>query len=234
MGGRAADLPPLPSFDRGVAGSSAQRKHDQSAERRERRLRSRFPLIGGVLYRALPEPQVDRAWSSGAFGEGVVGRRLDALSDRGVIALHDRRIPGSLSNIDHIAICPTGVHVIDTKRYQGARVKKAQLGSIFNPGPPQLIVRGRNCTSLVSATARQLDVVAIALRGLPEGKEVPIRRMLVFVDSDWSLFAPAFEVDGVWIGPPKQMARVVSQRGPLDSATIRTIAERLANRLKPA
>jgi hypothetical protein len=234
MGGRAADLPPLPSFDTGVAGGSAQRKHDQSAERRERRFRARFPLIGGVLYRALPEPQVDRAWSSGAFGEGVVGRRLDALSDRGVIALHDRRIPRSISNIDHIAIGPTGLYVIDTKRYQGARIKKAQLGSIFSPGPPQLIVHGRNCTNLVSATARQRDVVAVALRGLPEAQDVPIVRMLVFVDSDWSLFTSAFEVDGVWIGPPKQMARVVSQRGPLDSETIRTIAGQLANSLKPA
>jgi hypothetical protein len=233
MGGRAADLPPLP-FDRGVAGNSAQRRHDQRAERRERSIRTRFPLIGGVLYRALPEPQVDRAWSSGAFGEGVLGRRLDALSDMGVIALHDRRIPRSVSNIDHIAIGPTGVYVIDTKRYQGARVKKAQLGSIFSPGPPQLIVRGRNCTNLVSATARQRDVVAISLRELPDAQDVPIVRMLVFVDSDWSLFAPAFEVDGVWIGPPKQMARVVSQRGPLDSETIWKIAERLASRLKPA
>jgi hypothetical protein len=156
------------------------------------------------------------------------------LSDRGVIALHDRRIPRSVSNIDHLAIGPTGVYVIDTKRYQGARVKKAQLGSIFSPGPPQLIVRGRNCTNLVSATARQRDVVVIALRELPDAQEVPIVRMLVFVDSDWSLFAPAFEVDGVWIGPPKQMARVVSQRGPLDSETIWKIAERLASRLRPA
>src|ERR1700683_4372940 len=143
MGGRAADLPPLP-FDRGWAGGSAQRNYDRRADRREQRFRARFPVIGGFLHRMLPEPQADRAWSTGAIGESMGGRRLDSLSGAGVIALHDRRIPRSVANIDHIAVGRSGVYIIDTKRYQGARVKKAQLGSIFNPGPPQLIVRGRN------------------------------------------------------------------------------------------
>jgi hypothetical protein len=191
-------------------------------------------VIGGFLHRVLPEPQADRAWSTGAIGESMVGRRLDSLSGAGVIALHDRRIPRSVANIDHIAVGRSGVYIIDTKRYQGARVKKAQLGSIFNPGPPQLIVRGRNCTNLVSATVRQFDVVADALVDLPEAHGVPIMRMLVFVDSDWSLFTSPFELDGAWIGPPKRMARVVSRQGPLDSKTVHSIAERLASRLKPA
>jgi hypothetical protein len=35
-----------------------------------------------------------------------------------VAVLHDRRIPGSRANIDHIAIAATGVWVIDSKRYK--------------------------------------------------------------------------------------------------------------------
>ena len=152
----------------------------------------------------------------------------------GVVALHDRRIPYSVSNIDHIAIARSGVYVIDAKRYQRARVKRAQLGSILIPGPPQLIVRGRNCTNLVSRTLPQRNAVAKALEALPEAQDVPIARMLVFVDSDWSMFGSAFDIDGVWIGPPRQMAKVISRAGNLDSKTIRLIAERLAERLRPA
>lgn len=120
MGGRRIDLPP---FDGGVAGRSARRQHDRLAARREQNLRRRFPLIGGLLYRVVPEPQTVRAWSSGSIGESAIGRRLDSLSHKGVMALHDRRIPRTVANIDHIAIGPSGVFVIDTKRYPGARVK---------------------------------------------------------------------------------------------------------------
>lgn len=34
--------------------------------------------------------------------------------------VHDRRIPGSRANIDHIAVAATGVWVIDTKNATGA------------------------------------------------------------------------------------------------------------------
>ena len=132
----------LPAFDGGVAGRSARRRHDRLAARREQSFRRRFPLIGGLLYRVVPEPRNVRAWSSGSEGESAIGRRLDCLSHIGVTALHDRRIPRTVANIDHIAIGPAGVYVIDTKRYQGARVKKDYLGPMWNPGPAQLFVRG--------------------------------------------------------------------------------------------
>ena len=33
--------------------------------------------------------------------------------------LHDRRIPGTRANIDHIAVASSAVWVIDAKRYNG-------------------------------------------------------------------------------------------------------------------
>jgi hypothetical protein len=41
------------------------------------------------------------------------------LDSRGVELLHDRRICGSRANIDHLAIGPGGVTVIDAKNYRG-------------------------------------------------------------------------------------------------------------------
>jgi hypothetical protein len=44
------------------------------------------------------------------------------------VLLHDRRIPGTRANIDHLAVTPTGVYVIDTKKYQGRPSFKAEPG----------------------------------------------------------------------------------------------------------
>lgn len=52
--------------------------------------------------------------------------------------LRDRRIPGSRANIDHLAVTPTGVHVIDAKRYNG----RPQL----HPGPSTL-TPSNGCTA---------------------------------------------------------------------------------------
>jgi hypothetical protein len=223
-----------------VAGRSARREHDRLAERRRKSLRARFPLIGGFLYTVLPEPQTISSWSFGSVGESTVGRRLDSLSKSGVTVLHDRRIPRKNSNIDHIAVGPSGVFVIDTKRYQGAKVKKAYFGPIWNPGPAQLIVRGRNCTNLVSKMLSQSEAVERALSGPTEAgrpsslDDVQVSRLLVFVESDWGIFSPPFEVNGVWVGTPKQMAKVVTRPGPLDGDTVQSIARCLAQVLKPA
>lgn len=55
------------------------------------------------------------AWRKGAKGERKTARMLTKLERRGWTMLHDRSIPGSKANIDHIAIGPGGVWVIDSK-----------------------------------------------------------------------------------------------------------------------
>src|SRR5690606_18543542 len=78
--------------DRGFAGASAHRESLAQGSRRDA-----------------------ADWRKGAEGERVVGRMLDDLVVCGVRAVHDRRVPASLANIDHIAISSTGVYVIDAK-----------------------------------------------------------------------------------------------------------------------
>ncbi|WP_245561710.1 nuclease-related domain-containing protein [Agromyces italicus] len=53
--------------------------------------------------------QSTHAWSVGAAGEEVVGARLDAIASEHIRVLHDRRIPGSRANIDHLVVTPGGV-----------------------------------------------------------------------------------------------------------------------------
>lgn len=53
--------------------------------------------------------------------EPVVAKALQSLECHGYVLLHDRRWPGTRrANLDHIAIGPGGVLVIDTKAWNGA------------------------------------------------------------------------------------------------------------------
>jgi hypothetical protein len=61
-----------------------------------------------------------QSFETGAEGEIATGRILDALKSKGWIVLHDLRWPGRpRANIDHIAVGPGGIVVIDTKNWSG-------------------------------------------------------------------------------------------------------------------
>lgn len=60
-------------------------------------------------------------WAQGAEGERKVAAALEPLSQFGWTALHDVHWPGRpQANIDHIAIGPGGIVVIDAKNWSGS------------------------------------------------------------------------------------------------------------------
>ena len=60
------------------------------------------------------------SFETGAEGEQATGRVLDSLRSEGWIVLNDVRWPGrTFANIDHIAVGPGGIVVIDTKNWSG-------------------------------------------------------------------------------------------------------------------
>jgi hypothetical protein len=100
----------------GVAGWSARREYERRKARDEARLRQRWGKLGGMAVALSDEKQSTKAWATGAVGEERLGARLDSLASDTNAALHDRRIPGSKANIDHIAVTTAGIWVIDAKR----------------------------------------------------------------------------------------------------------------------
>ena len=68
-------------------------------------------------WRSSDDPQITTAWSSGAEGEAALGARLDKHASETIAVMHDRRIPGTKANIDHIVVTAGGVLVVDAKRY---------------------------------------------------------------------------------------------------------------------
>ncbi|WOQ17838.1 nuclease-related domain-containing protein [Raineyella sp. W15-4] len=139
--------------------------------------------------------------------------------------LHDRRIPGSRANIDHIIICPAGVFVVDAKRYQGKRPELRVEGGLLRPRVENLMVGGRDRTTLVDGVLKQQGLVRAAV---PDD-DAPVRGVLCFVDGDWPLIGGAFtirDVDVVW---PKKLAGMLGASGPLDPPRIQSLQRRLAS-----
>jgi hypothetical protein len=70
------------------------------------------------LLRFRPSPATV-AWQHGAEGERRTARLLAPLERHGHQIFHDLAVPGSAANVDHLVVGPTGVYVIDSKRYRG-------------------------------------------------------------------------------------------------------------------
>jgi hypothetical protein len=75
------------------------------------------------------------SWTVGAAGERHTAALLTSLAARGWTVLHDRRLPGQRANLDHLAIGPPGVVLIDSKQFRG-RIKL--LGGRLWYGPRDL------------------------------------------------------------------------------------------------
>ena len=73
-------------------------------------------LASALLAAALwPRERDAGRWLRGARGEVATSAALEALPARRWNVFHDLAIPGSNANIDHLAVGPTGVWIIDTK-----------------------------------------------------------------------------------------------------------------------
>lgn len=135
--GGVVSPPPIEpaAIELGAAGASAQQEFVRRHSKGESRIREAHPRLGRLILALSDDPQSTRAWQSGATGERKLGDRLASLGDS-VIALHDRLVPKSRANIDHIVIGPAGVYVIDAKRYRNAKIAVRRSGGFLSPSEP--------------------------------------------------------------------------------------------------
>jgi len=213
------------TIDRGEAGASAQRRYEQLSGQREKRIRENHPRIGGILLALSDEPQRITAWQKGARGETILGARLDTLTEHGVPVLHDRRIPGSKANIDHIAVGPRGVFVIDAKNYKGAPRLRVS-GGLFEKRRERLMVGTRDRTSLVGKVHRQVSLVENALEAAGF-RDIPVFGMLCFVEATWPAIGGDFRIDEVEVLRPRKVAKRVTAPGPYDVEQATSVARAL-------
>ncbi|SHJ48128.1 Nuclease-related domain-containing protein [Tessaracoccus bendigoensis DSM 12906] len=177
----------------------------------------KYPRAGRFLLAVFDDPQSTRAWSVGAEGERMLGGMLASMAGDSLRVLHDRRIPRTRANIDHLVVCPGGVFVVDAKRYRNARPALRIEGGLLKPRTASLTVGGRDRTALVTGMQKQLALVRAALAGRPE---VPVRGVLCFLDADWPLLGGSFTVDQVEVMWPKKLKASLTAPGALDETQI--------------
>ena len=217
----------------GVPGASAQREYERRKNKRETRIREAHPRMGGLILALSDDPQSTRAWATGAQGEERLGRQLDGLVGDGVHVLHDRRIPPTRANIDHIVVCASGVYVIDAKKYQGQRPSLRIEGGWIRARTETLIIGSRNGTKLVDGVHKQVALVRAALdaNGL---SAVPVGGMLCFVEADWPLIGGDFMIAGLDVLWPRRVASHIVKPGAVDVVTAERVYHALASSFPPA
>ncbi|WP_051324884.1 nuclease-related domain-containing protein [Candidatus Solirubrobacter pratensis] len=195
---------------------------------REERTRQAHPRIGGLLLALRGAPQHESAFHRGELGEKAVAASLEQRTgDAPTILLHDRRMPSGRGNIDHLAIAPAGVFVIDAKNISGkVRVTRPILGT------PKLLIDGRDRTKLIDGLDRQVAAVrdGLAASGHPDA---PVHGVLCFTTAELPLLA-TLKMRGHLLLYRKALAKRLNAKGLLDAAAVDALARALAAALPPA
>jgi hypothetical protein len=162
-------------------------------------------------------PGTTTAWETGALGEERTGQILRSLEAEGFRAIHDRLIPGSRANIDHIVVGPTGVFVVETKSYTGKL--SVRRGEVW--------VAGRRKTGILSQAKREAAAVAAVVSPVPVTPLICVHR----ADLGWF----KVEVEGIRIVGPREMVKLL-RKAPVQLAPnqVAWLADRLERTLRPA
>jgi hypothetical protein len=213
-------------LDLGTAGASGQREYERRRAKRDAKTREEHPRIGGLLLKLREQPQHEKAWATGAAGEQALAAHL-ARRCPDVFVLHDRRMPRSRANIDHLAVAPSGVYVIDAKRYKGKiEVRKPLFGD------QKLFIAGRHKTKLVEGLSHQAEAVenALAVIEMP----VPVHACFCFINPDGQAAGSGIpllrtlSIDQFQLLYPRRLSKRLNQPGPLDKDQALILTEALA------
>jgi hypothetical protein len=217
----------------GVAGASALREHSRRREARERRARERAGVMGVWWERLKGDPLTTHWWKQGGEGEVKIARRLsDLLDGSGVHLLHDRRMPGSgRANIDHIAVGPGGITVIDTKTVKG-KVRVESVGSLFGPRRRQLRIKGRDRTRLLYGVRGQAETVRALL--VQRNIAIDVRCALCFASVEGLPWFRRLEVEDVLIDGARRVAKLAGRPGVHTAEEVDRVVRLLATALPAA
>ena len=207
--------------------SRPSESYERRKIRREAQIRTRHPKLGGLILALSDDPQSTKAWASGAKGEVAVGARLDQKTSESIAVLHDRRIPGTRANIDHIVVTAGGVFVVDAKRYVDKRPELRVEGGILRPRVEKLMVGGRDRTKLVDGVLGQVERVRAALSDEP----IEVSGVLCFIEADWPLVSAFFSTRGVRVVSPRKLSKTLDEAsGGID---VRAVRDRIALSFPP-
>lgn len=225
------DEPSVP--DAGIPGASLDAEYMRRKQLREDRIRrTKHPKIGGLVLALSSEPASTTAFAAGAAGERATATQLEKSCAESVLFLHNRRLNASSrrGDIDHIAITPSGIWVIDSKRYKDKKIEVRRTGWKANR-QEALFVGGRDCTKFVNGLTKQIDAVQTALNRT--GITVEVHGVLCFIAAILPMFKDLL-IGAIPIRGRKGTAKLLNQPGQVDQQTRAILHDQLATLLPPA
>jgi hypothetical protein len=181
--------------------------------------RERTGSFGVFGTRTRGEAQHDATWRVGQIDHFVARDLESRTADDRVLWLHDRMRPGTVhASIDHLAIGPGGITVIDSKNLSG-KIRVSNAGGMFGPRMDTLLVNSRDHTALVSAVEEQIEAVRniLAMRGMPH---VEVNGALCINNGEGLPLFRQLRVRGVLIDSTRAVASLAGRSGALNSETV--------------
>ncbi len=173
-------------------------------------------FLGAVLQL----PQTTEAWRKGAAGERRTAKALEGLEEAGFVGLHDRRVPGLAGNVDHVAIGPSGVWVIETKALRGKVVIEGD----------DLRIGGRPRDRIVDQVYREAAAVQVVLRDLLDPLHLTVQPVICLHEAELPWFNKT--VRGVRLASSRQLQRLLrSGEDRLDPEMVQRLAAQVDRRL---
>jgi hypothetical protein len=182
-------------------------------------------FVAIALARAFWGPREETgAWRKGAEGEERLGRRLQKLEQHGFRVLHDRLVPGSQANVDHLVIGPTGVFAVDAKNYSGKLT--LSKGTLWHGRHP--------LTKTLAVTRWEAERVSQSLSGPLVGESPDVKPVMCVLGAE--LPRHRFEIDGVRVisGGRRLVRDIENRRAVLSSEAVNGLMELAAHSLPPA
>jgi hypothetical protein len=190
------------------------------------------PLWGGVVLlfdvvvvasALFATPNSITAWQTGAQVELRTARLLEPLEGEGFRILHDRQIPGSRANIDHLVIGPPGIYVVETK----------SLGGSLQIRDNDVFVAGRRRTKMIDEVKREALAVESALADEIAAHGRTVSPVICVHRADLPLLRS--EVAGVRIVSGKDLVKRLREADHLLApADVERLAALASARLRPA
>lgn len=226
-----ACVPPDGPIDSGAPGASAAAEGERRTDRKVDEVRRKYGDHAAEVAREMANRDSAASWGKGSEGESRLASYVAREVGDRVIALHDRLVPGTRGNIDHIFVAPTGVWVVDAKAYRG-KVVRRETGPVWRRDN-ELFIGGRNRTSLAGGVRRQVEAVNAAMRRDESLHGTDLNAALCLTESEWGLLDLAFRVGNVWVLYPGALKKRLRKSGPLSRETMKRIAHRLDLSLPP-
>ena len=148
-------------------------------------------------------------------------RLQEHLFGTGARVLHARQLPGKAGEVSHLIIAPSGITVVDSRRYTSGRAQVGRRG---------LRVGRRNRSDLVHHVRAQVDELHALLADTPYA-DVPIEAAIALRDVQGLPVLHTFNGPRVMICGTRKIAHEATRPGPFPPQRVDALAAYLESEL---